>query len=51
MGNPEVSVIIPFRDSIKTIERSIKSILNQSFQKFELVVVNDGSTDGSKEIV
>jgi len=51
MANPKVSVIIPFRDALKSIERSVKSILSQSFEDIELILVNDGSTDGSKEVI
>jgi glycosyltransferase involved in cell wall biosynthesis len=51
MTEAKISVIIPFRDTVKTLSRSIKSILNQTFKDFELVLINDGSTDGSRELV
>jgi glycosyltransferase involved in cell wall biosynthesis len=41
----KLSVILPVYNSAKTIDRAIKSILNQSFQDFELLIFNDGSTD------
>ena len=45
------SVIIPLFNRSKTISKAIKSVLNQSFTDFELIVVDDCSTDNSSEIV
>ncbi|MBS3946363.1 MAG: glycosyltransferase family 2 protein [Melioribacter sp.] len=45
------SVVIPLFNKEKTIDRTIKSVLNQSYGNFELIVVNDGSTDNSLSIV
>lgn len=49
--NPEISVILPFFNAEKTLELAIKSILNQSFQNFELLLVNNNTTDSSLSIV
>lgn len=47
---PFFTVIIPLYNKEKYIENAIKSILNQTFTDFELLIVNDSSTDKSVEI-
>ena len=47
----KVSVLVPFYNSEAYIRQCIDSILNQTFTDFELVLLNDGSTDKSEEIV
>lgn len=46
-----VSIILPVYNEEKLIKNSIKSILNQSHKNFELLVIDDGSTDNTKQIV
>lgn len=46
-----ISVIIPLYNKEKSIAKAIESVLNQSFEDFELIIVDDGSTDRSVEIV
>jgi glycosyltransferase involved in cell wall biosynthesis len=46
-----VSVIIPVFNAEKTVERAIESVLAQVFSDFEIVVVDDGSRDRSREIL
>lgn len=45
-----ISIITPFYQSQKYIEESIKSVLHQNYQDWELLLINDGSKDKSKEI-
>lgn len=47
----EFSVIVPLYNCEKYIAECIDSILNQQYENFELIVVNDGSTDSSRRIV
>ena len=46
-----VSIIMPVYNSEKYIEESIKSVLCQSYNDFELIIVDDCSSDGSRKIM
>jgi glycosyltransferase involved in cell wall biosynthesis len=48
---PAISVILPVFNGEAYLRQAIDSILNQSFIDFELIIVNDGSTDRSQEII
>ena len=48
---PKVSVVIPTFNRADTIGDSIKSVLEQTFKDFEVIVVDDGSTDGTESVV
>lgn len=51
MSNPTVSVIIPTYNRANYLNRTINSVLNQTFKDFELIIVDDGSTDNTKSLV
>lgn len=48
---PSISVILPVFNGEAYLRQAIDSILNQSFADFELIIVDDGSTDHSQEII
>ena len=50
-GNPEFSVIIPTFNRAHVLPRAIDSVLRQSHGDFELLVVDDGSTDGTAQCI
>ena len=46
----DVSLIVPVYNAIKTIERCIQSVLNQTFTNYELILIDDGSSDDTLSI-
>ena len=50
MYKPLVSIIIPVYNAETTLDRCIKSIIIQTYSNFELLLINDGSTDKSADI-
>lgn len=48
---PSVSVILPAKDAKLHIDLAVRSILEQTFEDFELIIVDDGSTDGTTELL
>ena len=50
MKSPSVSVLIPAYNAAPFLSRSVASVLGQDFDDLEIVIVDDGSTDGSGEI-
>ena len=48
---PKISVIMPVYNAEKTIERAILSVINQTYNNIELILINDGSTDGTENIM
>lgn len=51
MHKKKVSIIIPTYNRASTIKRAIDSVLNQTYSDFELIVVDDGSTDNTAQVV
>ena len=49
--SPLVSVIIPCYNAANWVEQSIQSALNQTYQPIEVIVIDNGSTDGSVEVI
>jgi glycosyltransferase involved in cell wall biosynthesis len=49
--NPLVSVLLPVYNGEEFVARTITSILNQSFRDFEFIIINDGSTDNTSNIL
>lgn len=47
----DFSVIIPVYNKKETVSESIESVLNQKYKNFEIIVINDGSTDNTSEIL
>ena len=50
-NNISVSIIIPCFNEVKTIKKVINNILEMKFENLEIIVVDDGSTDGSHELL
>ena len=51
MPKPKVSFIIPVHNESRSLRRCLESILSQSFRDLEIICVDDGSTDGSADIL
>jgi glycosyltransferase involved in cell wall biosynthesis len=48
-SHPFISVIIPTFNRLELLKQTVESVRNQTFTDFEIIVVNDGSTDGTSE--
>ena len=49
--NPMFSIVVPTRNRSKLLSRCIDSILNQDYESFELLIVDDGSTDDTRQVL
>src|SRR5579864_9031258 len=50
-GNPRVSIIVPARNEEETIEQGLNSLLLLDYENYEVIAVNDRSTDRTGEIM
>lgn len=48
---PKISVIIPVYNVEKYLEKCLDSVINQSLKDLDVILVNDGSTDSSEDII
>jgi len=51
MADPEISVVMSVYNEEHFIQRAVDSILNQTYRNFEFIIINDGSTDSTGEIL
>jgi glycosyltransferase involved in cell wall biosynthesis len=51
MSGPEVTILMPVYNAERYVVKAVESILNQTFQDFEFLIINDGSTDQSLELI
>jgi len=47
----KISIIIPIYNLVKYLAKCLDSVINQSYKNLEIILINDGSTDGSDEII
>ena len=48
---PKFSIIIPTYNRAHTLMRAVRGVLSQSYPNWELIIIDDGSTDSTKEVV
>jgi glycosyltransferase involved in cell wall biosynthesis len=48
---PKVSIVIPTYNSVKSLPKAINSILSQTYHDYEIIIVDDGSIDNTKDVV
>jgi len=51
MEDPLISVIIPVFNGEKHLKESVESVLSQTYQNWELIIINDGSTDNTEKVI
>ena len=51
MNSPAISVVMPVRDGMPYLDDSIRSILAQTLDDFEFLILENGSTDGSEAVL
>ena len=48
---PSISIVLPTYNRARTLARAVNSVLQQSFEDFELIIVDDGSSDHTDEVL
>jgi glycosyltransferase involved in cell wall biosynthesis len=48
---PKITIVIPCYNAVSTIERTVKSLINQHYSNLELILIDGGSNDGTMEII
>jgi glycosyltransferase involved in cell wall biosynthesis len=51
MSKPNVSIILPIRDAERYLDDTFRSLLSQTYEKFEVIAIDDGSTDTSPKLI
>ena len=51
MKKEKISIVMPVYNTEKYLKKSIESVLNQTYDNIELIIINDGSTDKSEKII
>ena len=51
LNNPKISVVLAVYNGEEYLKKAIQSILDQTFSDFELIVVDDGSTDDTESVL
>ncbi len=51
MENPQISIIIPTYNRVKLIINALNSIFNQTFQDYEILIIDDASTDTTEQVI
>lgn len=51
MNNPKISIVIPIFNLCPYLEEAVRSVMNQTLEDLEIILVNDGSTDRSGDII
>ncbi len=51
MNGPEISIVLPAYNCESFLKEAIESLLNQTFKDFELIIINDGSTDKTEDVI